>query len=176
MVTRITDIDPESLRTGESDLVVGFATRNELQAVVSALLRSAAHEILYRNPRLDADHLGTADAIRGMERMLTENRSASLRTLVDSSQSLVASGHRLVETLRRFMPQVECRIRRPGLVDGPPAYLVVDQVAYLLLPDPDRHGGTAGFSAPGTAARLRDLFEQEWELGQPDPEMRPLAI
>ena len=175
-VRAIQDIDPVSMVPGSGDVLVSFATRSEMQTVLARLLTGARQEVLYENVRLDVEHLGSPDALAGMENLLMANRAATLRTLTDSSQALVQSGHRLVETLRRFMPQVECRIRRPGTREGPSGFVVVDRVAYLLLPDPDRYAGTAGFNAPGTAEKLRDLFNQSWDLAQPDPEMLPLTI
>ncbi len=175
-VRTIDEIDPASMVPGSGNALVSFATRGELQTVLTHLLTGARHEVLYENVRLDVEHLGPSPVLAGIENLLTGNRAASLRTLTDSSQALVKSGHRLVESLRRFMPQAECRIRRPGIQQGPGGFVVVDRVAYLLLPDPDRYAGTAGFNAPGTAEKLRDLFNQSWELAQPDPEMLPLTI
>jgi hypothetical protein len=170
------DITPADLLPGQSDITLRFHTLGEMQTVIGSMLAGASHEVAYLNPRLDEAHLGTPDCIRGIESLMLENRAASMRLLVDSSQALVASGHRLVESLRRFMPQVACRVRRAGSRDGPEAFLVVDRVAYLLLPDPDFHGGTAGFNAAGTAEKLLDVFDQAWEVAQPDPEMQPLNI
>ncbi len=169
-------IEPGELTPGLGDALVGFSSRSELQSVLKHLLSGAQSEVLYENVRLDKEHLGIACVLQAIEELLISNRSASLKTLTGSSQGLVQSGHRLVETLRRFMPQVECRVRSPNIQPASGGFIVVDRVAYLLLPDPDRYAGTAGFNAPGTAEKLRDQFNHSWELAQPDPEMLPLTI
>lgn len=175
-IRTLQETDPRSLVPGSGDALVSFSTRGELQTVLHHLLAGARQEVLYENARLDVEHLGPPEVLAGVENLLRSNRTATLHTLTGSSQSLVQSGHRLVETLRGFMPQVQCRVRRPGMRDGPAGYVVVDRVAYLLLPDPDRYAGSAGFNAPGSAEKLRELFHQSWETAQPDPEMQPLTI
>ena len=176
IIRPVAEVDPGDMVPGSGDLVVRFTTRGEMQMVFGRMLAGASHDVVYLNPRLDPGHLGTVESLPGIESLLLENRSATIRLLVDSSQSLVRSGHRLVETLRRFMPQVACRVSGPGYRDGPPSYMVVDRSAYLLLPDPDFFLGTAGFNSPGTAGKLLGLFDQAWEVAQPDPEMQPLDI
>lgn len=166
------------LKLGETDILITFQTREELAAIAATLISQASHEIDYYARRFDREVLGQTAVVDELQYFMRKNRNASIKTLVQSSQELVQSGHRLVEVLRQSMPEVQCRVRRPGssnsLFTG--SFLTVDSSGYLNLPDPDRYAGSACFNNPGMVDKFRGIFKDDWQVADPDPEMQPLYL
>lgn len=175
-IKRVTDVDLDQCNLGRQSELLAFSSREEACRLLSAMIDQASHQVVYFGPSLNSRLLGDSAVLNSISSLMHRNRSAQVKTLVNQSYDLVQSGHRLVELLRHFMPAVECRIRRiqSNSFDG--TCVMVDRTGYLYLPDSDRIKGSASFNGVGTADKLYSLFDNEWQVAEPDPEIRPLVI
>ncbi len=179
MMLRIAEVDLDQVKLGETDSLLSFESREELHSALAAMIGSARHGVRYLGNRFDSEVLGRGDVPTEIGRFLRRNHLATFQTLVVSSQQLVQSGNRLVELLRDNMPQVECRIRRfasssEGSFTG--SFVLVDDVGYVFLPNPEKIFGSASFYSPGTADTFADVFNEGWRVADTDAAMQPLFI
>lgn len=166
----------DGLQPGNDDTLIRFGRLDQQRALLRQMLDGTGSSIVVLADTLDPAVWSDSSVITALRHCLQRNRSASLRIAVNSSSEIVRSSSPMVELIRGFIPAAECRIRRPMPSGFEANCVVIDSVCYLYLPDRERHGGTACFNGVATAARLLDVFAREWELAQPDPEMRLLEI
>lgn len=172
----VTDVELDQCILGRQSELLAFSSHEEACRVLSAMIDQASHQVIYFGQSLNARLLGDSAVMKSISSLMHRNRSAQVKTLVNQSYDLVQSGHRLVELLRHFMPAVECRIRRiqSNSFDG--TCVMIDRTGYLYLPDSERIKGSASFNGIGTVDKLCSVFDTEWQVAEPDPEIRPLVI
>lgn len=175
-IKRVTDVDLNQCILGRPSELLAFSSREEASRVLSAMIDQASHQVIYFGQSLNSRLLGDSAVLNSISSLMHRSRSVQVKTLVNQSYDLVQSGHRLVELLRHFMPAVECRIRRiqSNSFDG--TCVMTDRTGYLYLPDSERIKGSASFNGISTIDKLYSVFETEWQVAEPDPEIRPLVI
>jgi hypothetical protein len=172
----VSDTDVEALTLGESSELLAFSSLDEACKLLRTMIDQGQHRLIYFGPAIEAGLLGDNGVSASIGSLFRRNRSATMKTLVNHSQELVHTGQRVIELMRNLMPAVECRIRRPQSAGFGGACVLVDYSGYLFFPNPDRHKGSASFNGVADAEKLYDVFIHEWEVGEPDPEIRPLYI
>ena len=170
------DVDVHTLVLGESDALIRFDRLSQQQALLTRMLHQAESSIVVFGERFDMSLIGRNPVMDALTGALLRQPQLKIRTLVHYSMDLVRSDSLLAERLRQAMPAVECRLRKPATGDFAASCIVVDDTGYLYFPDPDRRTGSACFHGVGTATKLLDVFEQDWQVAEPDPEMRVLVI
>ncbi|MGB5708582.1 MAG: hypothetical protein WBM41_17355 [Arenicellales bacterium] len=176
MIKPVTDVALDQCKLGRQSELLAFSSREEACRLLTTMIDQASHQVVYFGRSLNSGLLGDSAVLNSISALMLRNRSAQLKTLVNHSYDLVQSGHRLVELLRHFMPAVECRIRRIQSNSFEGTCVMVDKTGYLYLPDSERIRGSASFNGIGTADKLYDVFDNEWQVAEPDPEIRPLVI
>ncbi len=172
----VSDVDLEAMVLGETAELLAFSGMDEACRLLGAMIDQGQHRLIYFGQTLEAGLLGDGRVLASINSLFQRNRSASMKTLVNHSHELVHTGQRLIELMRSLMPAVECRIRRPQSAGFAGSCVLVDYSGYLFFPNPDRYKGSASFSGVANTEKLYDLFAQEWEVAEPDPEIRPLYI
>lgn len=170
------DLDVAAFVLGKDENLIHFDRTDQQQALVTRMLDETTSSIVLLADRVDSRLWGAADVVASLRYCLQRNHSMSMQILVNSSRDIVQSGQQLAELLRGFMPNVSCRLRRPQPGGFGAACVVFDRVGYLYTPNIERNHGTASFRDIATTTKLLDVFEQEWRVAQPDPELGPLYI
>ena len=172
----VSDIDLAGFGLGQQSDLLAINDLKEACTVLSAMIEQANHRLIYFGQALEVELLGDSTVMNSISGMFTRNRSANMKTLVHGNHELVSTGHRLIELLRNLVPAVECRLRRPQSAGFEGTCILVDRSGYLFFPNPDRHTGSACFNGVANVEKLHDVFIQEWEVAEPDSEIRPLYI
>lgn len=172
----VSGIDLDAFVLGQQSDLLAINSLEEAHSVLGAMIDQAGHRLIYFGQSLGVELLGDTRVMDSINRLFRRNRSATMKTLVHQSQELVTSGHRLIELLRNLMPAVECRLRRVQSAGFEGECILVDRTGYLFFPNPDRHTGSASFNGVANVDKLHDVFVQEWEVAEPDSEIRPLYI
>ena len=172
----VSGIDLDAFILGQHADLLAINDLSEARRLLCAMIDQASHRLIYFGQSLGVELLGDARVMESVSGLFQRNRSASMKTLVHRNQELVSSGHRLVELLRDLMPSVECRLRRVQSAGFEGECILIDRSGYLFFPNPDRHTGSASFNGVANVEKLHDVFVQEWEVAEPDSEIRPLYI
>lgn len=148
----------------------------EFNEAVDAMLGQARQRVRILAPELETAVLNRRPPLEALAR-LARNRYTSVRVLLENSGPAVRAGHGLIELAQRLPSTIEMRLLADADRGRRDAWLVVDDTGLVYRPDFERL--TDGYAhsrdlrlAPGLA---RD-FDQWWERGEPDPNLRRLDI
>ena len=138
-------------------------------------IASARRELVIHAPDLDPAVLSDAGICAALQAFLLQNRHARIRLLLNSADNTRGS-HRFIALARRLPSYVQLLRAQPE-DQAPACWLLADQ--RTLVWRPQFHRYTAGYACADAAllARtpLRD-FNERWERGQPEPQLRQLYL
>ncbi len=167
----MTGDDPENPQ-GEQRL----ADPEALQAAVDEVLEQARRTVRILAPRLDTELLNRAAPLEALAR-LTRSRYARIRVLLEDSGPAVRSGHGLIDLAQRFPSYMEMRLLGPEDRGRRDAWIVADESALVYRPDHQRLAdGHMDLHDVRLAPKLARDFDEWWERGEPDPDLRRLYI
>lgn len=170
------EVGIDTCQLGQTATLIGFEGRDEMARLAATMINQAEHEVIFYADQLDASLIGGEPVVNALAGLIVRNRSAKIRTLANSSQQLVYAGNRVVELLRSHMPEAACRKRPVRSERHSGTFMIVDKSGYLYLPQQDRMIGSACFYGIATVENLYDVFDQEWQVADADPEMQPLML
>jgi len=141
-----------------------------------AIVARARDEILVVSRYLDPVIYDRADFCETLKNRILERRKLRVRIVIQKPRTVVGRGHRLVALGQRLSSFIE--VRKPGTSHRHLSanYLVVDGVASIVRTLPDRYEATVNFNHRRVANDLVADFEEIWEAGSPDPNLRRMRI
>ena len=148
----------------------------EIGQVSLDMAMQATRELLILGPTLDPslyDHPPFAQAV---QRLALARPNPSVRILLCDPRVAIQNGHRLIELARRLTSRIAILRIAEEDRDRTEAFLVADALGYVHRRQADRMEATANYNDALEARRLRLEFEQLWERGSTDPELRRLFI
>ncbi len=147
------------------------------------LRRTALHMVSQAQRRLDIFSHDLNEAVYGpspfpeeVQRLALRSRYSRIRILLQDNNQAVKRGHRLVELARHLSSAMEIRRPTGDHLLHPEDFLLVDEGGYLRQKQGGRHPARADFNAPGDVRRLRAFFDEAWEMGTVDQELRRLHL
>ena len=96
--------------------------------------------------------------------------------LLKDAEPLIKYGHRLIELSRRLSSMIGIRTIHPHYREYNEAYMVFDERGIIKRRYADRYEGIANFNDPIQARELLTLFNEIWNISEPDPNLRRLHI
>lgn len=147
-----------------------------LAEAIDQVLGEARRTVRILAPRLDIELLNRAVPLEALAG-LTRNRHARVRVLLEESGSAVRAGHGLIDLAQRFPSAIAMRLLGPEDQGRRDAWVVVDDSATVYRPDHQRLAdGRMDRHDPSRASKLVRDFDEWWERGEPDPNLRRLYI
>jgi len=101
---------------------------------------------------------------------------ATLQILVHTTSLVISRGHRLLELARRMDSKIEIRLVPGELAEDNHSCVVLDELAFLLLPDYREYKAFANRYDPAQANKLAERFDYLWRRSESDPELRALRL
>jgi hypothetical protein len=163
-------------KLGVDDRETDLATSEDHRAAALAMAQQACRYVDVFTRDLEPTVYNNADFVEAVARLARRSPHTYIRVLIQDSQMVVKSGHRLVELSRRLSSHFEVRKPHEDYKDYNEAFLVADGRGVIHKRFADRHEGTANFNAPRRARDLTAFFDEVWERSEPDPELRRLYI
>lgn len=163
-------------RLGEHDVDLLVDTSGDCRDIALALAQQAARSLHILSASLDPplyNNSAFADAVRTVATAHPNNR---VKILVRDPDTLIKTGHRLVDLARRLSSYVEVRKLSEDYGAHREAFLVADGRGLLHRVKGARYDGVANFNAPSRGAELVDLFDEIWQRSQQFREFRQLHI
>jgi hypothetical protein len=153
-----------------------LAHQQALAAAVDEVLGKARRTVRILAPRLDIELLNRTVPLETLAG-LTRSRHARVRVLLEESGPAVRTGHGLIDLAQRFPSFIGMRLLGPEDRGRRDAWIVVDESAVVYRPDHQRLAdGYMDLRDPSRAPKLARDFDEWWERGEPDPNLRRLYI
>ena len=163
-------------RLGTDSEEVSLGSRADVLSVVREMTRQAQRELTIISRHLDPSIFEDEQVYDGIKRISLGGRNSLVRILVLDSGPLIRDGHRLLDLAQRVPSTVKLKL--PGLSHKKfnEAWIVVDTYGYVRLRFSDRYEGSASFADRLVCRDLSDRFEEMWEFGREDPNLRRLSL
>ena len=159
-----------------SQNVQRFSGPAETIAFAQALLGRAQRSICLYSHDLEPWLYDNAATRELCTRFLLASPRNRLRILIRDTTLVVRDGHGLLNLSRR-LPSL-CHIRRmhPDYPSEESAFLLIDQQALLMRPDPRQPSGYVLPDAQARARQCLEAFEQAWQTSLIDPDLRSMLL
>lgn len=168
--------EPAPFQIGRHQALERFASAELARAHALALLQQARRRICIYSGDLEPwlyNHSSVQDACT---QLLLASPRNQLRILVQDTRRAVQDGHRLITLSRRLSSN--CRIRRvnPEYPAGEGSFLLVDDCALWMRPEPGQYAGYACYANPGRLRQQLQQFEHAWSYSLSDPDLRSFLL
>lgn len=161
---------------GEDTTTYTLKDAAALENAADELMTQARRSIRIFSPDMDSGLLDRDIPVQAL-RQMTRSRHTRARILVMDSSSAIRQGHRFIDLVQRFATFIQLRIisdEDRGRLDS---WMVVDDTGLLYRPDYRRLAdGHVCFHDVSRAPKLTRDFDEWWERGESDPELRRLFI
>jgi len=168
--------DFDGYRLGETGGEVSLSGLDAVLAAVRAMTDVTRRELAVVSRHLDRRVFEDDAVVEAFKRVATRGRGARIRLIVTDVAPLVRDGHRLVDLSRRVSSHMHLRV--PGRAHRRinESWLLADTTGYMRLPLADRYEGSVDFDDRRTHRDLIERFDEMWEAGREDPNLRRLSL
>jgi len=170
------DPDWSTLELGADNTTYQLDTTGALQQSVAALAGQARRRIDVLTPDLEASLYDSAEFLTAVRSLATRGSRTHVRFLVGDSERAIKRGHRLIELARSLTTAIDFKRPGPASEIGRSCYLLADDRGLMWQADAGQLDATVSFNDPVKVKRLRSQFDELWEEGEPDPELRRLHL
>ena len=150
--------------------------RTEIRALSQRLADQPRRELLIFSVDLDPDCYDQIPFIEALRRLCLGSPHLSVRILLADPQAAVLKGHRLIALARQLTSRIAIRRLAEDFKDRQDAFLIADGRGYCLRRLAQAPEAVVDLDGPREARLLRAEFEQMWERGDEDPELRRLFL
>ncbi|MCP5144674.1 MAG: acyltransferase [Gammaproteobacteria bacterium] len=168
------DLDEATL--GADDQEFKLDERDAVRDVALAMVSQCKRTLDIVSRHLDPPLFDTAEFAEAVRALALASRYSRIRIVVCDPQPLIKRGHRLVELANRLPTFIS--LRKPGLTHRQfnEAWLLADSTGYLRRRLADLYETTGSFNARREVRNLMQQFDELWEQGEPDPNLRRLHL
>ncbi|MCW8922237.1 MAG: hypothetical protein OQK69_01215 [Gammaproteobacteria bacterium] len=169
---------PEYFKLGETRAEIKLSNAEENMNAALSLAEQARYSINIFTQDMDDAIYNNEEFERHVFNLATRHPSAQIRILVQDSTSAIKKGHRLIRISQKLTSSIF--IRNPPKIykSDKSSFMVVDSIGTLYRAQTDNHNYNASvnFMSPQRAGKLEDFFNEAWEHGVPDPQVRRLFV
>ncbi|SDO43211.1 DUF7931 domain-containing protein [Pseudomonas jinjuensis] len=168
--------EPAPHTLGQDDEAQPFSQQGPIRSHALALMQQARRSLCLYTPDMEPWLYHHSSIHEACTRFLLLHPQNRLRILTRDTARAIRDGHRLLELSHRLSSR--CHIRRvnPNYPGEDCAFLLVDDLGLLHRPRPEQLDGVACYNAPGKVKRLQMQFDQAWETGLADPNLRRFVL
>ena len=165
----------DGLVLGESREVLETETSEECRIIALCMAQQALNRIRIISRHLDNRVFDNEAFVEAVKQLILKRTVSRVEIIVKDSGPLMRRGHRLVNLAQRLSSYIE--IRKPGRQHRTfnAAYFLVDDCAYINRTFSDRYDGTACFHDSKIAKAMLSTFDDLWQSGEPDLNLRRLS-
>lgn len=170
-------MDENSQRiVGETAEEFAVERADDLYEVQLSMLRQARRTVDLVSRHLDPRLYDTEDVVAAVKAVALSSSRAQIRLLILDPTPVVSQGHRLLALASRLSSFIHLRVPAPEHKEFNEAWLVVDNKAYAHRRFSDRYEAAVNFKDPRLASQLTNRFEELWQRGLHDPNLRRLHL
>lgn len=162
-------------KIGQPQEIINLEERSQHQMVAATLATQARQEILLLSRTLDPLVYGTPEFLDAVTPFIRSKR-ASMRMLVHDTYKIVKQSHRLGELAAGVSSKVAIRKISARQGDYNEAWMLVDGVAFLHMPQADKYQASLDFYSARRGQELTAVFDDLWNNAEQIPDLRILKI
>lgn len=147
-----------------------------IRAAVQRLAEDARRELLILSDDLDPDYYDSLPFMEALRRLCLASPQLPVRILLGDPRAVALRGHRLIALARHLSSRIAIRRLGEDSKDRQDAFLVTDGRGYCMRRLAHTAEAVADMDGPRQARLLRAEFDQLWERGDVDRELRRLFI
>lgn len=166
----------EAHTLGETNREIEFDDLSSLQDITLDLLQQSRRRVFIISRHLDPQLYDQQDVIDALSRLARSGRNAEINILVHDSMPAVRDGHKLINLHQRLNSYIHIRRIHSDYKDYNEALCLVDDVAFIHRSFADRFTGSANYKDPLQTKQYGILFNDIWQISEPDPQVRRLHI
>lgn len=166
----------EHMQLGKDSEPVQIATSADNRMAATSLVRQGKRYLHIFSRDLDHTVYDTTAFITAVRGLATYSRYSQIRILVQNTEGIIKSGHRLVQLAQQLNSTMQMRKSGREHQALNEDFLVVDKLGLLHRKTSERYDGVVNFNAPLEAVAMVKLFDEMWDRSEPDPELRRLYI
>lgn len=168
--------EPAPFKLGSHSAIERFATAEDCQAHVLALIQQARYSLCLYSTDLEPLLYNHSSIQEACTRFLLGNPRNRLRILVQNVSKPVKQGHRLLGLAKRITSNLHIRRIDLEQTEDESAYLLADGCGLLLRTKPESYDGYTLYNDASRTRRLQAQFDQAWENGILDPDLRSFLL
>lgn len=168
---------PERYLLGRTDGDITLETPDQLRLTVQRMVEQGRRSLWVASRHLDPAIFDNPAVVEPISRLARSSRHADIRILIQDSDPLRGTTHRLIALAQRLSSRVQVRrMGEQGRRSGAEAFLVADRQGFIHQPQALRYQAVANFHAPRQSKLLSEQFILSWDAGEPDPHLRRLHL
>lgn len=168
--------DFEALQLGEDDQEIVLESSADNRAASIALVKQCKRYLDITTRQLDPPIYDNDEFLDALKALATRSRYSRIRIMVNDPRAIVTRGHRLLELANQLSSFISLRKPGPDHQQFNEAWLIADTTGVIRRPLSDRYEGLVNFNDKGIARELDRQFEDLWEHGCEDPNLRRLML
>lgn len=161
---------------GETALEFEVDGAGELAGIVRDMAEQGRRCVRILSRHLDAPLYDSDAFVKTLSALVRRSRYAEVQILVHDSTPAVRDGHRLIGLHQHLSSYVRIRQIHSDYKDYNHAFMIVDDTGLVFRKYADRHEASVCYHAPLQARELAGVFDDIWQISQPDPQVRRLYI
>lgn len=169
-------IDFSTCVLGETRDKHSIDTCDENRRAALHMAEQAKHTLRITSRNLDSALYDTDDFLAAVKALALRGRRAHVYILINSADTAVKNGHRLVNLCQRLSSFIDIQVQSEHYNDYNEAVLIADDCGYIRRRLADRYEAEAEFNAPRVVKELIKQFDEMWNESNTDPNLGRLHI
>ncbi len=171
-----TEYQADSRLLGIDTEVEELRDLTNIRRVSLQLASQARKHLSIFTPDLEPALYDQQKCLDALTKLALSSARAQIRILLVNPDTAVKQGHRLIELARRLTSRFEIRCPGEDFKDEGMNFLLADGLGYVYREPGRPHQARACFNQPREVQRLQGYFDEIWETGVPDTELRRLYL
>ena len=163
-------------KLGETNELIDIDTAEHHRLAALQMARQGRSTIHIISRKLDPHAYSTLEFVEAVKQLVLNNRRARVRIMVFESLLIRRRGHRLLNLSDRLSSFIELRKPDVQYKNFNESLLLVDNTAFLLRLNAERHEGKVNFNDKPKARALFEMFEEMWIRARPDPNLMRMNL
>lgn len=168
--------EPAPFILGQNRQIQHFNNQQDARAHALALLQQAQRSLCLYSADLEPWLYHHSSMQAACTDFLLANPRNQLRILLRDTTLAVKHGHRLFSLARRLPSNCQIRKLHPDYPSEVLNFLLADDCALLLRPEPSQYAGYACYQDPASVRLRRAQFEQAWSTSISDADLRSFLL
>jgi hypothetical protein len=170
------DDDLQALVLGETGTTLDLDGLQVQRDVLLRLVQQGRSRVDLISRSLDRRLFDDAALISAFRSLALGTRHARVRMLIVDTGPLIRQEHRLVNLVKRLPTYFSIRGPSRDHKNFNTSFVLVDKTGYIHRPQSDLYFGQVCFNDPVRTGELTRQFNEIWEAGQSDVNLRQMVI
>ncbi|NKC13347.1 MAG: hypothetical protein GKR94_14490 [Gammaproteobacteria bacterium] len=140
------------------------------------MMQQARARVDWVSRNLDRRLFDERELVAAFKNLAFTRRHLRVRMVVMDTGPLVRQDHRLVSLVKRLPTYFSIRGPNRDHKHFNASLVIIDRTGYIYRPHSDLYAGQVCFNDPVRAGELTRQFDEIWEAGQPDVNLRQMTI